>query len=57
MFPAWSESLELSYIEEKIMPGLVARKEKCLDLIARVTEAATGKKTDMGMTGTMHNLD
>jgi hypothetical protein len=34
----------MSYLEEKIVPALISRREKCGELIMKVTEGATGKK-------------
>ena len=39
------------------MPGLLNRKEKCLELISKVSEAATGKKSDFILSGTMQNIE
>jgi hypothetical protein len=29
VFPQWQESLELDYLENKLLPKLAERKEKC----------------------------
>ena len=39
------------------MPYLANQKQKSIELLAKVSEAATGKKADLGMTGTMHNIE
>lgn len=49
--------MELNYIEDKIMPYLANQKEKCTELMAKISEAATGKKTELGLTGTMNNIE
>lgn len=56
VFEGWSEYLEVSYIEEKIIPALINRKEKCMDLILKVAEGATGKRQEV-MTDTMQSID
>jgi hypothetical protein len=44
VFEQWQEALELDYLENKLLPKLVERKEKCEELIGKVAENATGKK-------------
>jgi hypothetical protein len=44
VFEQWSESLELDYLESKLLPKLAERKEKCEELIMKIAENATGKK-------------
>ena len=39
------------------MPYLSNQKEKCIQLVAKVSEAATGKKAELGITGTMQNIE
>jgi hypothetical protein len=39
------------------MPGLAERREKCLELMNKVSEAATGKKAELGLTGTLNNIE
>ena len=44
VFPLWQEHLELDYLENKLFPKLNERKQKCDELIGKVSESATGKK-------------
>lgn len=39
------------------MPALAERKQKCVELMNKVAEAATGKKAELAMTGTMNNIE
>ena len=36
--------MEMEYLEGKLIPKLMERKEKCDELIGKVIENATGKK-------------
>lgn len=47
----------MDFIENKLMPALAERKQKCFELINKVSEAATGKKTELGMTVSMSNIE
>ena len=57
VFPQWQESLELDYLEQKLLPKLAVRKEKCEELIGKVSENATGKRLEGTLTGTQQNLE
>jgi hypothetical protein len=57
VFPQWQESLELDYLETKLMPKLIERKEKCEELIAKIVELATGKKIEGSMGNTQQNIE
>ena len=51
VFEQWQQHMEMDYLEEKLVPKLMERKEKCDELIGKVSENATGKKFEGGMTG------
>lgn len=58
VFEQWQESLELDYLENKLLPKLAERKEKCEELIGKVSENATGKKFEGGSMGnTQQNIE
>lgn len=58
VFEQWQESLELDYLENKLLPKLAERKEKCEQLIGKVSENATGKKFEGGSMGnTQQNIE
>jgi hypothetical protein len=57
VFEQWQQHMEMEYLEEKLVPKLMERKEKCDELIGKVNENATGKKFEGGMTGSQQNIE
>lgn len=57
VFPLWQESLELDYLDNKLLPKLAERREKCDELINKVAENATGKRPEGSMANTQQNIE
>lgn len=47
----------MDYLENKLLPKLAERKEKCEELIGKVAENATGKKFEGSMANTQQNIE
>ena len=57
VFQQWQQALELDYLQNKLLPKLNERKQKCQDLIGKVSELATGKRFEGSIGNTMQNIE